>query len=459
MDGCDWRMHRVDPRDLDSHMIRDVRHGMNVLMPWNYPRAETGSTLNHAVRFRAQFTPRNEYLRSIDTERLGTDHYTVKSFLYSFPRMAKNATEGDIVDYYHRINYHCIGFSVYVPPFATQTHFNHAGLWYSFLPAHCLNKWDFYDQILHQALVSSSSNLSDSDLTRHLVAEFSGYQILWLLAGIAGHPGLAFNNRQITMPRQGRDSSLFDYMQLWKHFLHIEHCRGITYSDIYFVETWLERLHSTYNDNLKPLILGLLRDCPLDMPVPIHFSPEHLINYITARASSIGIYSLKALTTPSTGTSRSKSSSSTSTTTAKTRQIAYEDIRLMDHDIPGDIYATVCSLMATASQTCDLCRASDHLVASCPSLHRILSDEHKTRRLLAALERGRSSGGGSTNPSRVSTRARTPPSSNRSAPRAATTRQLLADDNDTDEDVSIRQLTDDEPESATDDESLRDSDF
>ena len=36
------------------------------------------------------------------------------------------------------------------------------------------------------------------------------------------------------------------------------------------------------------------------------------------------------------------------------------------------------------SQTCDLCHASDHLVASCPSLHRILSDENKTRRLLAA---------------------------------------------------------------------------
>ena len=131
----------------------------------------------------------------------------------------------------------------------------------------------------------------------------------------------------------------------------------------------------------------------------------------------------------------------------------------MDRDIPGDIYATICSLMATASQTCDLCRATDHLVASCLSLRHISSNENKTRRLLATLERGRSSRGGSTNPSRVSTRARTPPSSNRSAPRTAPTRQLLADEDDTDEDVSIRQLTDDEPGSATDDESLHDSDF
>ena len=106
----------MDPRDIDSHMIRDVQHGMNVLMPWNYPRAKTGSTRNHAVRFHAQFTSRNEHLRSINTERLSTDHYTVKSFLYLFPRMAKSATERDIVDCNHRINYHCIGFLVYVPP-------------------------------------------------------------------------------------------------------------------------------------------------------------------------------------------------------------------------------------------------------------------------------------------------------------------------------------------------------
>ena len=71
--GCNWHMHRVDPRDLNAHMIRDVQHGMNVLMPWDYPCAAAGSTRNHSVRFRAQFTPRNKYLHSISVEQLGMD--------------------------------------------------------------------------------------------------------------------------------------------------------------------------------------------------------------------------------------------------------------------------------------------------------------------------------------------------------------------------------------------------
>ena len=33
LDGCDWRMHRVDPRNLDSHMVRGVLHGINTLRP------------------------------------------------------------------------------------------------------------------------------------------------------------------------------------------------------------------------------------------------------------------------------------------------------------------------------------------------------------------------------------------------------------------------------------------
>ena len=124
---------------------------------------------------------------------------------------------------------------------------------------------------------------------------------IFLLAGIAGHSGLAFNNRWITIPCQGCNTSLQDYMQSWKHFLHINHCCGITYSDVYFVETWLERLHSTYNETLKLLILGLLQDCLLDVPVPIPFTAKHLISYVTASAPSIGIYTLKALTTPASG--------------------------------------------------------------------------------------------------------------------------------------------------------------
>ena len=88
----------------------------------------------------------------------------------------------------HRVCCHASGFSVYVPPFATMTHANHTGLWCADLPEHCHTHWDFYDQVLNQALVGSAGNLLETESVRHLLAEFSGYQIHWEMASIAGHP-------------------------------------------------------------------------------------------------------------------------------------------------------------------------------------------------------------------------------------------------------------------------------
>ena len=442
-------MHRVDPRTIDAHMIRNVPHGIDTLRPWRYPRSETGTTRNFAVRFRAQFASKDDYLRSIHHARLGHEHYTVKSYIYSFPKLPSNASLAQICAFIHQIVRHGSGYSVYVPPFPTMTHENHTGLWYPDLPAHCHDYWQFYDQVLHQALTGSGANLAYTESTKHLTAEFSGYQIIWLLANIAGHPGVSTTVMQPSMPYQGRNTTFHDYMQAWTHFLHLEHCRGVAYSDVYFVETFLEHLHHTFNDTLKPLILSLLRDCRRDQAVPIHFSPEHLLTYMCSRAHSIGLNNLTPLTTPNSLSTSSRRSSST--TTASTRQltIAPVDIRLLDQEIPDDIYASVCSLMAAnASRSCDICNDTNHMVATCPVLHRIIADPTKVRRLLSALERGRQSRGGSTNspspphstPTRQ-VRASTPTKSNR---RAALRQLTMDDDNDTDEEFEVRQLTDDE---------------
>ena len=77
--------------------------------------------------------------------------------------------------------------------------------------------------------------------------------------------------------------------------------------------------------------------------------------------------------------------------------------------------------------------------------------------LLSALERGRTSRGGSTNSSMnnsPSSRARTPPTNNRSS-----MLRQLSDDNDTDDDATLCQLTDDEADEATSYDAADASDF
>ena len=208
---------------------------------------------------------------------------------------------------------------------------------------------------------------------------------------------------------------------------------------MYFAETFLENLHAVFNGNIKSLILPLLRDCPRDQPLPLHFAPAQILNYICARVRSIGITNMTATSTPSSLTTSSPRRSAPS---APTRQITgeYVDVRLLD-DIPEDIYVSVCSLVASAtSNACDLCAQTDHLVASCPLLHKVIRDPVKTRRILSVLTGSRSSRGGPSNSGRPSpSRPRTPPASNRTA----TMRALRLDEDEaTDEDATVAQLTD-----------------
>ena len=467
--GQDWRMHRVDPRRLEHYMIRDVTMGIDTLRPWQYPRPETGTTRNHAVRFRALFTNKANYLAALAEPKLGTSTYPIKQYAYTFPKLPKNCTHAQICDFLHQVCRHGSGFSVYVPPFVTMTVDNHTGMWYPDLPSHCHDHWSWYDMQLQQCLVSCG--LGDSDLTRHLQSEFSGYQILWLLANIAGHPGVSISSYAAQMPYQGLSQSFTDYMQQWSHFLHLEHCRGVTYSDVYFVETFSEHLHYHYNDSLKPLILQLLRNCVRNEPVPIHFSPEHLLTYICSRAVSIGVRHLTPSTTPAVyhqQQSQRRSHRPSAAThfigrapspASTDAPVSFHDVRLLASDIPDDIFATISSLMANSdSSQCDLCQQSSHLVASCPILHRIITDPTKTRRLLSTIERerNRSSRGGSDSTSRPSSTPRSPTRRTRNAP----TRAIGLHDDDTDGSVThqeeIRQVSE---ESGVPSDSNDQSDF
>lgn len=349
------------------------------------------------------------------------------------------------------------------------------GSWFPDTPDHCKNGLGFYDLALQQALTSSTANLSDTDFLRHVLVESSGYQILWLLAHAAGHPALSTQSFNMSFPRQ-KTLSFHEYTQEWLYFFHLEHCRGVTYSDIYFVEQWLEHLSRVF-DPIKQLGLAMLRDCFPNQPLPIHMSPEHIVLYLCERAKTIGISNLTPQTTSATYTEAkaSRRSTASSTSPATVRQLGSSslsepiDVRLLDH-FPDELMADVCSLVANSSnQTCDLCNSTSHLVAACPVLAKVIADPYKTRRLISTLEQNRSSRGGypptpaprthNPTPRRPPPRARTPLSSNRSTERPSAPAPMRAmryyQDEDTDDDATIAQLTDDDmpTDDDTDDES------
>ena len=50
-------------------------------------------------------------------------------------------------------------------------------------------------------------------------------------------------------------------------------------------------------EKLKVLGLTMVWDCPIDQPLPIHFSPEIIVNYPCDCAVSIGIHALTLYST------------------------------------------------------------------------------------------------------------------------------------------------------------------
>ena len=443
--GIDWREHRIDPANLEGSIVASTY----TIKPWYFPRPEVASTINHGVRFKTFVSTRHAYMRAIATPRLGTETMSLKSFLYGFPKLTKSATKADIFDFLSSATRYCMGSGVYVPPPHTMVATSNQGEWYPSLPRHCHDNWEYYDNALYQALTMSSTNLGESDLTKPLLYESSGYQIIWRLAYVADHPRLVENHVDFSMPVQKSSESLLQYRQQWVYYLHMQYLRGVFLSDRYFVESFLRNLHGAYNSTIKPLLLHFVRRIPVDVPVPHYFYPANILSYLASSAANVGAHGITPLQTPkefAESRRRPQAAPIRSIQQSSPSDDTVVDIRqITDGTVDDDLFLAICSLAAANPRTCDVCGAYDHIVATCPRLRQLLSDPAKAKRLLSIIEQRHSSRGGpisasvpSTTPSPSQSRARTPPTSNRSA----TIRQLQADD--TDEDVASATFTDEE---------------
>ena len=444
--GIDWREHRIDPATIEDHIVQET----HTILPWRFPRPEVASIYNHGVRFKMFICTQQSYVRAIRNARLGTDSFSLKNFLYSFPKLPKSAAKSDIFDFLSNVTRYCMGCSVYAPPPHTMVATHNRGEWFGALPPHCIDNWEYYDNSLYQALTSKGTNLDDSDLTKPLLYETSGYQILWRLAYIADHPRLVETHVDFAVPTQKGTDSLLSYRQNWMYYLHMQYLRGIFLSDRYFVELFIKNLHSAFNNNVKPLLLHFVRHIPVDIPVPHYFQPTNILTYLISSAANVGVTTLHPLITPREFLDSRRASKSSATVREvqtslpiraiqSTSQSDVVDLRqITDGSVDDDMLLQICSLAAANPRTCDVCGATDHIVATCPRLRRLLEDPVKARRLLSAIEAGHSTRGGSTQTSTPSSslsssRARTPPTSNRTT----LIRQLQADDTDDDGTASI----------------------
>jgi hypothetical protein len=416
INGVDWRMHRVDPNDVDAHLDPTTQS----IRPWRFPRPETNSTINFPVQFRAYQCDTDTYIDSLHRKLLGEENYTVKNFLYSFPKLRDDASAGDIFEFLNEVTRYASGYAVYCPPPHTMIPQSNRGNLYHLLPNHCHEYWQYYDSVIRLALISKQAGLGYSELTKPVLYERSGYQMLWRLAYFAGHPRLSENFVDPGLPRQKSGMDFTQYHAEWFTRLHLHYYQGTFLSDRYFAETFVKNMSTAFNGT-KSHIHAQIRRVPISMSLPMMFQPENIVGFICNTVKLIGIDDLTPLSTPrefmeSHSRSRRKpestSSSNTRSLTKSVRQMATDnvdddepslDIRQTDTfwSLDEDIQLSIHSLAAAThnQRQCHGCGASDHLFVQCPKLKSLVeTNPSAAKRMIDVIQKALVPAGISSSP-------------------------------------------------------------
>ena len=463
MEGIDWTRTRIDPRYVDESSIV----GTQQCAPWTAVRPEVYSRLNHSVVLGVFLMSKDRFLALLQERKVDTEHFNIKTFFYTAPRLRPDATEAAVLEFLGQLCNHCLQAGIYVPPVHTYIFANNLGGWYNDLPQQCIDHWESYDQLIYQLLTSKATGLDKHELVKDLLYEDHGYQLLWKLAQKARHPNIILDLVEYDMPRQSKDMDFVRYMQQWRYYLLIHYIKGVFFSDRFFIESFITNMSGVYNSSLKPLMIGLLRDLPKNRPVTIHWQISNLNDYICRSAVFCGIKELTPSTTPSHFSSiRARRQHPTAggvrpgllkdgknLNEIDVRDDADSsnsvDIRQTDIVLDDELYCSVCALSAANTRTCYLCGSLSHVVAQCDKLKDLVKDVPRAKAVLGAIRQHLPNGGGYTDSSSAGRpsfsrpfRPGTPPADNRSSSGTRPVHALQGDDTDTD--VTVSQLTDED---------------
>ena len=391
----------------------------------------------------------------MDSPTILTSGDEKKGFFYQFPSLPHNASRAQIWDWYGSVCYYTAGHGIFVPPLHTLEYNTPLGRWSSQLSAAYYRWQPSLDALLHQALTSKSTALAYTPLIEPLLDERVGHQLMWRIAQAIGHPLLSHEVINLSPPRQRKDDTLPNYIESWRYHLHVQFCRGIIYSDRYFVETFALNLHESYAKTLRPMMIHMVRRMPVNERVNSEFNLDNLKSYLP----HLAVLSGTNVTLSETPRTRKEGKDAQGSKTRTVRSIESDvqglDCSAMEWDrtvhmlhscdhLHEDDLSRIYQVMrdGATSRTCDLCTSSEHLVHRCPRL-KDFKDPVKARRLMTLINNV-SSGRHNFGPSNgtPSSHGRNSISSSSSSSLTRNVNELTADDASTDLSASDTDVSD-----------------
>jgi hypothetical protein len=345
----------------------------------------------------------NTGLASVGFSRF--DPKNLRQFQDAFPILGPDDVE-NYLDWHDRVVLHGLTFGVFVPPVHTLRDGQPLGTWFPLLPLHVQN-----DAINHFAFLLTGCIRSKlhSSLRQEYPDIYStiqghkadGYLLLYDLALHAGHhPHLRHHGSVSSEPSQHADMTLTSYINAWLQFAQHQLLDGTVYSDRFFHQQFLYRIHPTIRSRIGPYLHQTVLQIPHSSPLPPSLAPDRLRSHLIQHVQHLQIKQLLSKT-PRQLSSPSPPSTTVRSLTNTQEHDPYESLLIAAVRVPGP---------------CILCRSSDHKLSQCPSLSNLQHEPFFCQMLLRQLQRIMRSHGSSTS---------SDPTSRRNAPSSTTSRSQL----------------------------------
>jgi hypothetical protein len=379
-----WTCARFDPDDADYIINPKTK----MFRPWTAERSEYGIIECHPVRLNDVYMSRDYFASHFRSGAaslgyLRTDPKNLKNFQDSFPAFGPE----DVQKYFHwhsDLVDHCLIYGVFIPPAHTLRTDLYLGTWFGALPVSVQSDaMKHFSKLLmgclrkHMQPTVRQEHPSIADIIQN--GSTNGYKILYLLARQAGkHPMLLRFPSEPREPAQHADMTVNQYRIAWIQYLQYRLFDGLVYSDRYFLQQFIRRLHPSVNQRIGTHVLREIDRVPIERALPRGFSPDELKHAIEDFANYANLPLDFIELTP-----RQYEATKTSAIRALTRPSATPCCSNDNNDI--DLPAIVAALNNTSNPHCFLCAAEDHRMANCPIYSRLRDNPRAITALLRQL--------------------------------------------------------------------------
>ena len=251
---------------VDVHSQVDVDVDCGTIAPWRAQRPDYGETLNWPVELTLHGVDK-EYFLGAYQGRL-YDQKQFKDFQANFPEFTGTDLR-QLIPYLGKVAQYCSGYAVFCPVPSSYRYRNKLGLWFDELPeavrSDAISK---HGHILATVLLNPKKGIiNNTKFGPSLRHEQSGYDILYRLAFLGGHPQLVDFAGERLEPKQGEDDPISEYIYNWEYYLLIAMLDGTHYSDRYVLHRLIRGIHRS----LKPLATFLeTKLAPFNSPDSVH---------------------------------------------------------------------------------------------------------------------------------------------------------------------------------------------